>query len=244
MADPIEDVPPPPPTSSKRWLITLLLLVAVSIGFMFLPVADWVKQLQSHVDALGWIGPIAFIAIYALFTICLFPGTPLTIAAGALFGLGRGLLFAVIGSNLGAFAAFLLARTILRKRAEALAREHPRFAAIDSALGQNGFKIVTLLRLSPVFPFCALNYLLGLTRVHPLHYALAGIIGMLPGTAMLVYIGSLSTSLASGGVGESPDIARMKLTMRIVGFVATVLVTGWVTRLASKALKEQGAAQS
>jgi uncharacterized membrane protein YdjX (TVP38/TMEM64 family) len=225
--------------SRRGWIVPTLLFAAVGIGFMFLPVTTWVNQLQHRVDELGWAGPLVFIALYALLTVFLVPGTALTIAAGVLFGLFRGTLYAVVGSNLGALGAFLLARTSMRQRVEVWARANPRFDAISAALERSGFKVVMLLRLSPVFPFCLLNYVLGLTRVRLAHYAIGGALGMLPGTAMLVYIGSLSSSLGGAAAGETADVWRLKLAMRIVGFAATVLVTWWVTRLAGAALKEQ-----
>ncbi len=158
------------------------------------------------------------------------------------FGFFTGTLCSIAGSNLGALAAFLLARTAMRGRVESWARANPKFGAIDAALAQNGFKVVVLLRLSPVFPFCLLNYLLGLTRVSALHFALGSVIGMLPATALVVYMGSLSASLAGPAAGETVEVQRLKLTLKIVGFLATVLATWLITRMAGKALKQESAA--
>ena len=224
---------------SSRWIVMTALLVLASVGFLFLPVSAWVDKLQSYMDALGWAGPVVFIVVYAVLTVLLVPGTALTIASGVFFGLFYGTLYAVIGSNIGAFAAFMLARTSMRRRVEAWARDNPRFDAIDAALSRSGFKVVLLLRLSPVFPFCLLNYLLGLTRVPAIHYALAGVLGMFPGTLLFVYIGSLSASLAGAAASETPEVRRLKMAMRIVGFLATIVVTWLVGRMAGKALKAE-----
>ena len=200
--------------------------------------------MQRYVDALGWAGPVAFIFFYALLTVLLVPGTALTVAAGVFFGLLHGTLYAIAGSNLGALSAFLLARTAMRGRVEAWARTNPKFGAIDAALARSGLKVVILLRLSPVFPFCLLNYLLGLTRVSVTHFALGGVIGMLPATALFVYIGSLSASLAGTAAGDTLEVQRLKLALKVVGFLATVLATWLITRMASKALKQESGVRS
>ncbi len=124
-----------------------------------------------------------------------------------------------------------MARTLLRSKAEALARANPKFDAIDSAIAREGFKIVFLLRLSPVFPFTILNVLLGVTKVTPGAYVLANLLGMLPGTFMYVYLGSLGEAAAGG---SSPG----QIALKVLGFAATVAVTVYVTRIAKKALTD------
>ncbi|MEL6502347.1 MAG: VTT domain-containing protein, partial [Cyanobacteria bacterium J06623_1] len=111
-----------------------------------------------------------------------------------------------------------------------------KFSAIDRAVGQEGFKIVALTRLSPVFPFNLLNYGLGVTGVSLKDYVLASI-GMIPGTIMYVYIGSLAGSIATIG-GETNANPVAQWAIRIIGFVATVAVTLYVTKIARKALDE------
>src|SRR5262249_61840093 len=128
-------------------------------------------------------------------TVFAVPGSLITLGAGAAFGLIRGTLAVSAGSTLGAAAAFLLGRTLARGWVEHKVANKPRFRALDQAIGAEGFKIVLLLRLSPVFPFNVLNYALGLTRVSFRSYLVASWIGMLPGTVMYVYLGAALGSL-------------------------------------------------
>ena len=110
--------------------------------------------------------------------------------------------------------------------------------AIDEAVGKEGFKIVLLTRLSPVFPFNLLNYAFGVTGVSLKDYLL-GFVGMIPGTIMYVYLGSLAGNCALIGTANQPKNLAIQWTLRIIGFVATVAVTLFVTRIARKALEEK-----
>jgi uncharacterized membrane protein YdjX (TVP38/TMEM64 family) len=161
----------------------------------------------------------------------------LTLAAGAVFGVLRGTIFTMIGATLGASASFLIARYVARSAIERRIAGNPRFTAIDRAVGREGFKIVALLRLSPVFPFNLLNYSLGLTRVPFLAYFAASA-AMLPGTLLYVYYGAAAGSLASALGGGAKKGAESWILFG-VGLLATVVVTAFVTRLAGKALKQE-----
>jgi uncharacterized membrane protein YdjX (TVP38/TMEM64 family) len=107
---------------------------------------------------------------------------------------------------------------------------------VDAAVAGQGFKVVLLLRLSPLFPFNLLNYALGLTRVRPRDYMLASLLGMLPGTVLYVYLGSLVTSVAQLTRGQRPEAGLSGQLLFWGGLAATVLVTVYVTRLARRAL--------
>jgi uncharacterized membrane protein YdjX (TVP38/TMEM64 family) len=174
---------------------------------------------------------------YAVFTVAFLPGSLLTLAAGAIFGLVRGTAYAFTGATLGAAASFLVARYGARRAIEQKIAGNARFAAIDKAVGKEGFKIVALLRLSPVFPFNLLNYALGLTKVRFLHYLLASV-AMLPGTLLYVYYGHAAGSLAQaagGGAKQGPE----KWISLGIGLAATIAVTAVITRLARRALNQQ-----
>jgi uncharacterized membrane protein YdjX (TVP38/TMEM64 family) len=198
---------------------------------------------QLLVDALEWVkglgpaGAIAFMGIYIIATVAFIPGSVLTLGAGVLFDVPLGSLVVFVGATLGATGAFLVGRYLARNWVAKKIEGNQNFAAIDKAVGQQGFKIVTLLRLSPVFPFNILNYGLGLTGVSLKDYFL-GSIGMLPGTVMYVYLGSLAGNLATLGAGDAPSNPTVTWALRIIGLIATVAVTVVVTRIARKALAE------
>jgi uncharacterized membrane protein YdjX (TVP38/TMEM64 family) len=162
------------------------------------------------------------------------PGSLLTLAAGAIFGLVAGTIYVFVAASLAACAAFALARTVARGALERRLSGNARFAAIDRAIAAEGRKIAFLLRLSPVFPFSLLNYALGLTRVRFGDYVLA-CLGMLPGTLLYVYLGSLAGDAAGRGAGGQ---TRLEWIFKAVGLVVTFVVTLVITRTARRALRE------
>jgi uncharacterized membrane protein YdjX (TVP38/TMEM64 family) len=233
---------PVPPTAKSgfrwKWLLYLgvavALIAAAVVAFKYFDGQELLKQAIDWVGQLGPWGPIIFIAIYILATVLFIPGSVLTLGAGAVFGVVWGSIYVSIASTLGATAAFLVGRYLAR---DAIARKiegNERFAAIDKAVAKEGWKIVGLTRLSPVFPFTLLNYAFGLTQVKLWHYMLASWIGMMPGTIMYVYLGSLAQA-ATG------DRARTtgEWVLYGVGLLATVVVTVFVTRVAKKALAKK-----
>jgi uncharacterized membrane protein YdjX (TVP38/TMEM64 family) len=187
------------------------------------------------IDSLGSWGAIAFIVLYILATIAFLPGSILTLGAGVVFGVFFGSVYVLIGATLGAIAAFLVGRYLARDWIAQKIAGNQKFKAIDQAVGQEGFKIVLLTRLSPIFPFFLLNYAYGITGVSLKDYAIASV-GMIPGTITFVYIGSLAGNLATLGTQNQTVNPTLQWTIRILGFIATVAVTLYVTKLARKAL--------
>jgi uncharacterized membrane protein YdjX (TVP38/TMEM64 family) len=193
------------------------------------------RDILSWISGLGTLAPLIFIIIYIMACVLLLPGSILTLGAGVVFGVVKGAIAVSIGSTLGATCAFLIGRYLARNWVSGKIAGNEKFKAIDEAVAKEGWKIVLLTRLSPVFPFNLLNYSFGLTKVNLKHYVLASWIGMIPGTIMYVYIGSLAGDLASLG-----DSGRTRTTgewiLYGVGLLATIVVTVFVTRLAKKAL--------
>jgi uncharacterized membrane protein YdjX (TVP38/TMEM64 family) len=189
----------------------------------------------TWVDSLGAVGAIAFIIIYIVATVAFFPGSILTLGAGVVFGVVLGSFYVFIGATIGATAAFLVGRYLARGWVANKIADNSKFRAIDEAVGREGLKIVLLTRLSPVFPFNLLNYAYGVTGVSLKDYVL-GSLGMIPGTMMYVYIGSLAGNLATIGTATQPTNPTLQWIIRIVGFVATVAVTLYVTKIARQAL--------
>jgi uncharacterized membrane protein YdjX (TVP38/TMEM64 family) len=214
-------------------LIALIVLARFAGGYL--------ADLAAWVEGLGFWGPAAFVLIYASATLAFVPGTILTLAGGAIFGIAKGVVYVFIGAVLGSGGAFLVARHGARSWIEAQLSRYPRFATIDRAVSENGLKITFLLRLSPVFPFNFLNYALGLTQVSFRSYMIASL-GMIPGTLLYVYYGRVIGDVAALAGGESPPADAGYYAVMALGLVATIAVTAVVTRIARKALlqAEQG----
>jgi uncharacterized membrane protein YdjX (TVP38/TMEM64 family) len=198
------------------------------------------QQTLAWVDGLGPWGPIAFVVIYNLATVLFLPGSVLTLGGGAIFGLWKGSALVFVAATLGATFAFLIGRYLARDAIAKKLEGNPKFTAIDQAIAQAGFKIVFLTRLSPFFPFNLLNYSLGLTSVSLKDYVL-GSIGMLPGTILYVYLGSLAGDLAQLGQETAtvdPTTAKIQLGVKVIGLLATLGVTLYVTKVAKQALDQ------
>jgi uncharacterized membrane protein YdjX (TVP38/TMEM64 family) len=198
---------------------------------------DWLRDSLQWIDELGWVGAIVFIAIYIIATVAFLPGSILTLGAGVVFGVIQGSVYVFVGATLGATLAFWVGRYLAREWVARRIANHDKFRAIDEAVGRDGFKVVLLTRLSPIFPFNLLNYAFGLTQVSLRDYIL-GCVGMIPGTIMYVYLGSLAGNLALIGTNEQPTNPTVQWAIRIFGFLATLAITLYVTRLARKALSE------
>lgn len=234
-------MPPEKPSPTAGRLAAYALVAAAVVALLLFAgrqAGAYVPRFAQWVEGLGVWGPVAFILGYAVAAVAFVPGSLLTLAAGAIFGLARGTVYTLIGATLGASAAFLIARYGARGAIERRIAGNARFAAIDRAVGREGFKIVALLRLSPVFPFNLLNYSLGLTRVGFLQY-LAASIAMLPGTLLYVYYGKAAGSLAALAGGSQPQKGAGSWVLLGVGLAATIVVTTFVTRLAGKALRQE-----
>lgn len=199
---------------------------------------EWLRNALQWIDSLGTVGAIAFILLYIIATVAFLPGSILTLGAGVVFGVVWGALYVFIGATLGATAAFLVGRYLARGWVAKKIEGNKKFRAIDQGVGREGLKIVLLTRLSPIFPFNLLNYAYGVTGVSLKDYVI-GSVGMIPGTIMYVYIGSLAGNLATIGTEAQPANPAVQWAIRIVGFIATVAVTLYVTKVARKALEEE-----
>jgi uncharacterized membrane protein YdjX (TVP38/TMEM64 family) len=197
---------------------------------------DLLRHTLQWIESLGLAGGVAFIALYIVAAVAFLPGSILTLGAGAVFGVWLGTMYVFIGATLGAIAAFLVGRHLVRGWISKTIAGKPNFAAIDQAVTKEGFKIVLLTRLSPLFPFNLLNYAFGITGVSLNAYAL-GSIGMLPAIVLYVYVGSLAGELAR--IGTEPPAPAMQWAIRVIGLMATVAATVYVTRVAQKALAEK-----
>jgi uncharacterized membrane protein YdjX (TVP38/TMEM64 family) len=222
---------------------TRVLWFALAIGALaaaawVLPVADWLAELLRWIEAHRGSAGFLFVAAYLAACVLLVPGSLLTLAAGALFGLLHGVLLASVGSLAGATAAFLIGRTMAREWVHHRVDALPRFRALDRALAHDGFLVVLLTRLSPLIPFNLLNYAYGLTAVKLRDYVLGSWIGMLPATVLYVYLGTAAASLAQIARGEL-ETGPGGQALFLVGLAATAAVAVLVTRVASRSLARE-----
>ena len=201
------------------------------------PAKTHLTRFLAWVSGMGPWGPVLLAAAYIPSTVLFVPGSILTLGAGFAFGVAAGTIAVSVGSTLGAAVAFLAGRTLARDFIESRVPNRPKFQAIDRAVGREGFKIVLLSRLSPLFPFNLLNYAFGLTGVSFREYLLASWIGMLPGTLLYVYLGSAVASLAALATGGAEGGIGQRILF-LVGLAATVAVTTFMSKLARRALNE------
>ena len=223
---------------SRKALAFAALLLTVVVSAAFLPVMETLTGLFDWVDANRSISWLVFIVFYVLATVLVLPGSLLTLAAGFLFGLGYGFVIVSFASTTGAACAFLVGRFLARDWVAAKLEGFPRFSALDKAVGEQGAVVVLLTRLSPLFPFSLSNYGFGLTQVKLGHYVLASWLGMIPGTLLYVYLGSIASNLTSIFAGDLVDLPASNWLFYL-GLVATAVLTIAITRIATRALNSK-----
>ncbi|QSJ19411.1 TVP38/TMEM64 family protein [Nostoc sp. UHCC 0702] len=229
-----------PPLNSQLKLLLLTLIIATLIILAkHFHLQELLQKSVIWVESLGTLGPIVYMVIYNLATLLFIPGSVLTLKGGCLFGVFWGSIYVLIAAMIGATLAFLIGRYLSRDWVSCQIDKHPKFKAINVAVAKEGWKIVLLTRLSPIFPFNLLNYAFGVTQVSLKDYIL-GSLGIIPGTVMYVYIGSLAGNLAMINTPNQPSSSEAQIwqwVMQGVGLIATVAVTVYITKVAQKALK-------
>ncbi|PSB03097.1 TVP38/TMEM64 family protein [Merismopedia glauca] len=217
-----------------------LAILIISAKYLNLP--EILRNLLRWVDSLGNWGPIAFIIIYNLATILFIPGSILTLGGGVIYGVLWGSIYVSISAIIGAIVAFTIGRYISRDWVAKQMAQHPKFKAIEEAVSRSGIKIVLLTRLCPIFPFNLLNYAFGVTQVSLRDYVL-GSLGMIPGTVMYVYLGSIVGDLAMldtpGMMSTNPQTEMMKWVINIISVAMTIAVTVYLAKIARQALEQE-----
>ena len=187
----------------RSWLLILLGLAATAAVWFLLPVQDWLQAFGAWAASLGPLGPVAFAALFVLATLLVIPGTPLTIAGALAFGWWS--LPIVLGAaTVGSVLAFLAARFVLRRRVERVIARRPTMVATMEAVGDGGWQLLTLMRVSPFVPFNVQNYILGLTRVRVRDFFVSTLLGMIPGTILCVYLGVIGRTAADSAAHWIP----------------------------------------
>lgn len=243
---------------TKSPLIKKIAIASVILGLIIFVIMDSLtnKYVKDGIDVfLSWIesnpvpGMFAFSGVYFVATVLFIPGSILTLGGGFIFanafGLGIGVIIATVavfvGASSGAIVAFLLGRYILRDWVENLTHKYPIFEAIDAALREKGFRIMSLLRLSPIIPFNALNYISGLTAVSLVSYTWA-LIAILPGTLLYVYLGATAGSLTDSSKSSDNNIVKIvTITLgAIFGFLGIFAVSYYAKKELNKEIQDQG----
>ena len=221
----------------KGWLKALLvaaLLIAILVAVRFLPVAEWLEGLKAYVRDLGVAGYVVYAIAYAVCCIFLIPASALTLGAGAIFGFAAGSIVVLFGATAGAALAFVLGRTIFRRRVERVAANDPRLAAIDRAIAAEGTKVMLLMRISGFPPFTWINYALGATGVSFTSYIVTTAFGIIPAMLALTWAGAAGAAALSGSGNR---------TLLIVTAIGAILVSVYVARIATRAIRRAGVAQ-
>ncbi|XP_004289886.1 PREDICTED: transmembrane protein 64 [Fragaria vesca subsp. vesca] len=228
----------------KGTILAGLLLVGLvggfgAAGYVYKDqVNAFLNQFTTLIEGYGPAGYALFIAVYAGLEILAIPAVPLTMSAGLLFGTVVGSILVSISGTVAASVAFLIARYFARERILKMVEGNKKFLAIDKAIGENGFRVVTLLRLSPLLPFSLGNYLYGLTSVKFVPYVLGSWLGMLPGTWAYVSAGAFGRAI----IQEESDVGlpggNGQLLTLAAGLLVTALAAAYVTRLAKDAVKD------
>ncbi len=211
--------------------VVAVLLVAFVLLVRALPVADWLEQFKGWVQGVGPIGYVLYVLVYIACCVLLVPALALTLGAGAIFGFAGGAIVNLIGATLGASAAFLLARTVLRHRVERMTAGSAKFAALDRAITREGTKIMWLVRVSGFPPFTWVNYAFGLTGIHITPFLVTTFFGIIPGTIAFTYAGAAGAAALSGNGNR---------VLLIVTAAGAILVSALVARIATQAIRRAG----
>jgi uncharacterized membrane protein YdjX (TVP38/TMEM64 family) len=228
-------------TEAKRkpwvWLAVAGLLVAASLAWFLLPVDLWIRTFIQWIESLGVWGVVAFGLVYILGTLLLAPAVPMSIAAGLAFG-AWGIPIVLVAATMGAALAFLVARYWAHAKVRGLLEKRPRLKAVANAVREEGWKVVLLLRLSPLVPFELQNYFFGITDIPFRHYVLATFVGIIPGTIVYVYLGII---VRMGGGGSGGPLTWVFFG---AGLLATIAVALLITRKVKAKLDQEGFGKS
>jgi uncharacterized membrane protein YdjX (TVP38/TMEM64 family) len=183
---------------SRSQFIHLILIVgALVLLAVYLPLKIWLTALFGWSELNPNLAVLAFFMLIIIGMVLMFPVSLQAMAAGLIFGLGKGFLVMWLGGLLGFTVAFLAGRGLARPWVERWVSRRPGFAVMEQAINQKGLIIVILARLAQVLPYNLLNYFFGLTSVNLKDYVLGSAVGMVPGIFMFVFIGTTATDIAA-----------------------------------------------
>ena len=213
--------------------IATVVVIAAAVVFVFraFPIDSAIAELQGWAATSGVVGMVSFGAAYVVLALLFVPGAVLTMVAGAMFGLGWGLLIVAIATSVADALAFLLGRSIARPLVVRLLKRYPQFEATDRAIGLGGWRIVALIRLNPTIPYSASNYLFGLTGLSfPVFLVSSGIF-TLPGAFLYLYLGFVGAETLGGSTSST-----MRWISLLLGLAITLVTVIYLTILARREL--------
>ena len=221
-------------TGRVRLAAVVAVAAALLVAARFLPLREWVGALQTAIAGLGIAGMLLFAGVYVAGTLLLAPVWLLAVVDVLTYPFWTAFALVSAVSTFAAAVAFTIARRFARTRVEELARRDPRFHAVDRAVARGGWRVVFLLRLSPLVPYAVSNYLFGVTAIPFGAFVLASWIGMMPGTLLYLSLGAAGR-VAAGPAGRTPaEWAALG-----VGIAATIAVTAWIGRAARRELARE-----
>jgi len=225
-------------THSTKVFLVLLIVAAVVLFVQYM-------DRQHVVAALQWLkdhpvkGAVAFVAMYSLGVVILLPGSLLSLGAGAVYGLGVGAALTWIATVLGQTFAFLLGRYLLRDIVVDLTyAKYPKWGTIDQALAREGWKLVSLLRLSPIMPYNVLNYILSITGVGFVPFTVASAITCFPWVITFVYFGSLVHTLADIADGKAGPDRQTTIALAVLSILLFAIAGFYTTIISKKAIRQ------
>lgn len=197
---------------------------------------EWLHALINQIALLGGWGVALFVLLYITFAVTLVPPFPLTVAAGAIYGVARGSALVFLSATIGAVLAYGVAVRLADSRLLRRLDREPRVVVVRDAIREEGVWVQFLLRLSPIVPFTLLNYSLGLARVR-LRDFMTALPGMLPAIVMYTYYGRVVGDVAALAAGRAAPRGAAYYSLLVVGVVATAVASTVVTRAAGRAMR-------
>lgn len=209
----------------------LLLLAAVIFSVLQRhELVAWVGDVVAQLRAFGPWGWLGFFALQFIVTLIgVLPASALAIAAGAVYGVTAGFPACALGVLAGALTAFGLSRSAFRQVISRTLNRSRRLTRLDGMVGQQGWKLVCLLRISPLMPFSLTSYALGLSSISLADYML-GTLASLPALFLYVWLGELGASASAS--------TSLRLGLLIAGVLTTLLLTVRLGQIANRALNQ------
>lgn len=228
------------PEKGRRAWLRLVVIVVVIVAAIFLirqsgvfdgTLKDQVTRLLTFFDGLGFWAPLVFILIWILACIFLLPGLPVSLAGGLIFGAVWGTVWTTIGANIGAAVAFLIGRYAARDMVAGWMEKNEHLKKIDEGVKQQGWRMLLITRLVPIFPFNIQNYVYGLTKIPLSTYVLVTLPSMVPASIAFNFAaGSAREVILAGGQPEAVKKTIVYLAIAAVFFVLLSLIPGWVKK--------------